>query len=405
MLLNDVKEVLFGGAAGGGKSDSLLMAALQYVDVPGYAALILRTSRAALKLPDGLIPRSHTWLADTGATWSEQDKTWTFPSDATLTFGYLEGPRDKFRYASSAYQFIGFEELTEYRREDDYTFLFSRLRKPSSGLLAGVPLRMRATTNPVGPGFAWVKRRFVDTANTPRRAFLPSSLEDNPSLDKQAYREALAELGPSVAEQLEKGIWKAVAAGEVFRADDFQIIHDMPKLNQLVRYWDLAATEPSEANPDPDWTVGVLMGLDDDDDPVVIDVRRARLGPDGVEDLVEETAQRDGKKIPVRVPQDPGQAGKSQVLTYTKLLRGWDVDGIRESGDKMTRAGPFAAQVRRKRCRLVAGSWMHAYLEQLEAFPTGVHDDDVDASSGAYNYLLAAKPKLTFNPSLKSIRR
>jgi predicted phage terminase large subunit-like protein len=405
LLLNDIREVLFGGATGGGKSSALLMAALQYVDVPGYAALILRTTSQALTLPDGLVPRSQEWLAESDAKWNEQRKTWTFPSGATLTFGYLESPRDKYRYASSAYQFIGFEELTEFRREEDYTFLFSRLRKPQHGPVSAVPLRMRATTNPVGPGFSWVKRRFVDTPNTPTRVFLPSTLDDNPSLDAAAYMEALEELGPAVAEQLRHGIWKAVAKGEVFDGEDFVIIQRAPLLDGEVRYWDLASTQPSETNPDPDWTVGVRMGLDSKGNPTIVDVVRDRLGPDGVEDLVLETARRDGKAVKVRMPQDPGQAGKAQILTYSKILRGFDFDGVRESGDKVVRAGPLSAQVRRGACSLVAGSWIHPFIETLEGFPGILHDDDVDAASGAYNFLMGVKPPLTIKPGLKQIRR
>ena len=98
-----------------------------------------------------------------------------------------------------------------------------------------------------------------------------------------------------------------------------------------------------------------------------------------------------GRRSPCASPQDPGQAGKSQVTTYARLLRGWDVDGIRESGDKLTRAGAFAAQVRRGLCRVVAGPHVHAYFEVMEGFPTAVHDDDVDASSGAYIYLISSK--------------
>lgn len=409
MLLNDIREVLFGGAVGGGKSSALLLAALQFFDVPGYAALILRTSRQALALPDGLIPRSHEWLEGTGARWSEKHSTWTSKEGATLTFGYLEGPRDKYRYASSAYQFIGFEELTEWRKEDDYTFLFSRLRKPKHGSLANVPLRIRATTNPVGPGFSWVKRRFVDTPNTLKRVFLPSTLDDNPSLDTDAYEAALAELGPKIAEQLREGIWKAVIAGEIFDPERFEMIEASELVRELrlvreVRYWDLAATEPGDTNPDPDWTVGVHMGLTQSGRPVVVHVKRVRRNADGVEDTVKAAAQVDGKNVPVRISQDPAQAGKAQITSYTKLLAGWDIDGVRETGDKVLRAGPFAAQQRRGQVLVVRGAWNHDYFEILEGFPTAVHDDDVDASSGAYNFLMSAKPPIKIRKNVPLIR-
>ena len=88
-------EALYGGQAGGGKSSALLMAALQYVDVPGYAALLLRRTYADLSLPGALMDRAADWLQPTDAHWNDTAKTWTFPSGATVTFGYLETERNK----------------------------------------------------------------------------------------------------------------------------------------------------------------------------------------------------------------------------------------------------------------------------------------------------------------------
>ena len=151
-------EALYGGAAGGGKSEALLMAALQFVHVPGYAALILRKDTQRLQLAGGLIPRSHEWLANSGAVWNASRRQWTFPSGATITFGYLSNWLDKYRYGSSEFQFIAFDELTEFT-EEDYLFLFSRLRKVQQ---LHVPLRMRSASNPGGIGHVWVKGRFVE---------------------------------------------------------------------------------------------------------------------------------------------------------------------------------------------------------------------------------------------------
>jgi hypothetical protein len=105
-----VREALFGGAAGGGKSDSLLMAALQYVDEPGYAAILFRRTYADLALPGAIMDRSKEWLSGKGARWNEREKTWTFPSGATLSFGYLEHENDKYRYQGSEFQFAGFDD-------------------------------------------------------------------------------------------------------------------------------------------------------------------------------------------------------------------------------------------------------------------------------------------------------
>jgi hypothetical protein len=109
------------------------MAALQYVHVPGYAALILRRDYQRLALAGAIMDRSKAWLRNTAAVWNEQAKRWTFPSGATIEFGYIDSPDDRFRYASAEYQTICWDELTEFRLTDDesnpYLFLFSRLRK------------------------------------------------------------------------------------------------------------------------------------------------------------------------------------------------------------------------------------------------------------------------------------
>jgi hypothetical protein len=98
LSLDDTRECLFGGAAGGGKSSALLMDALKYVDVPGYAALMLRRTYADLSKPGALIDRAHQWLSNTSARWNETKKQWTFPSGATLSFGYMDSDMDRYQY-------------------------------------------------------------------------------------------------------------------------------------------------------------------------------------------------------------------------------------------------------------------------------------------------------------------
>ena len=111
------------------------MGALAQVDVPGYAALLFRRTYSDLALPGALMDRAHDWLGGTAAVWNERKHTWSFPSGATLTFGYLETERDKYRYQSSEVQYIGFDELTEFA-ESQYLYLFSRLRRGVHSLLA-----------------------------------------------------------------------------------------------------------------------------------------------------------------------------------------------------------------------------------------------------------------------------
>ena len=218
-------EALYGGAAGGGKSDAILMAALEYVHVPGYAALILRRDFQRLSLAGAIMDRSKAWLYNTEAKWSEQAKRWTFPSGAILQFGFIDHPDDRFRYASSEWQFIGWDELTEFRLTDDesnpYTFLFSRLRRTKE---LDVPLRMRSASNPGNIGHAWVKRRFIteDSALAVERGiggvfdgpegrkFVPAAIRDNPALDPDEYESQLMHLAPVTRARLMRGNWDVV---------------------------------------------------------------------------------------------------------------------------------------------------------------------------------------------------
>ncbi len=208
------REALYGGAAGGGKSQALLMAALQYAHVPGYAALLLRRTITDLRLADALMPRAESWLRGTGATWRESDKTWTLPCDggfSTLTFGYCETPGDVFRYQGAAFQFVGIDELTQWT-ERPYLYLNSRLRRLHG---SEVPIRIRAATNPGGVGHAWVKSRFVDPGD-PSRPFVPALLSDNPHLDVEEYRHSLAVLDQTTRDQLEHGLWILDSTGRVY---------------------------------------------------------------------------------------------------------------------------------------------------------------------------------------------
>jgi PBSX family phage terminase large subunit len=212
LLLDHVQEILYGGAAGGGKSEWLLMEALKYVDQPGYSALLLRRNLTDLALPGALIDRAHEWLQGTTARWSEKDKTWRFPSGATLTFGYLDEVTNHYRYQSSEFHFVGFDELTQFS-EYHYRYLFSRLRR-----LTGVriPRRMRAASNPGGIGHEWVRERFLTGPADPQRVFIPARLDDNPHLDQAEYLASLGQLDAVERARLRDGNWEVQNQGLVY---------------------------------------------------------------------------------------------------------------------------------------------------------------------------------------------
>jgi predicted phage terminase large subunit-like protein len=374
------KEALFGGAAGGGKSEALLMAGLQFVDVPGYAAILFRRTYADLSLPGALMDRAREWLSGTRAKWNDRDKTWTFLSGATLTFGYLDTANDRYRYQSSEFQFIGFDELTQFP-EADYRYLFSRLRRLRT---SQVPLRMRAASNPGGVGHDWVKQRFLVEGPDACRLFVPARLDDNPHLDRAEYVSSLAQLDPITRAQLLAGDWSVRQGGCMFRREWFRIVDQAPPGLLRVRYWDLAATEARDG-ADPDYTAGVLVGWASDGGFCILGVRRARATPAGVEALVRQTAAEDGREVTVCMEQEPGSAGVALIDRYRRwVLPGITFHAVKSTGSKATRAAPLASRAEAGMVSLLRGPWCSAFLDEAEAFPLGSHDDQVDAAAGAF---------------------
>jgi predicted phage terminase large subunit-like protein len=364
-------EALFGGAAGGGKSSALLMSALQYIDVPNYSAILFRRTFADLALPGALMDRFKTWMSNyDDVHWNANSYVATFPSGARISFGYLNNTNDYLRYKGSEFQFIGMDEVTEIR-EADYRYLFSRLRRPASGPLSSVPLRMRAASNPA-PN--WVRQRFIVEGKQSGRIFVPSLLTDNPGIDAESYRQALQALDPVERKRLEFGDWWSTTLGSLFDRTHFVLIDpvDVPNVTssaRAIRFWDLAATEPSSSNPDPDWTVGTLM-LFDQGIAYVLDVRRIRAKGEKVEQLIAQTAYEDGHAVSIRMEQEPGSSGKALIDQYARyVVPGYDLMGIRSTGDKLTRARPFAAAVANGNVRVVRGPWLTDWLDEFSSFP------------------------------------
>jgi len=383
-------EALFGGAAGGGKSSALLMAALQYVDVPGYNAILFRRTYADLSLPGAIMDRFQSWMAKyEDVKWNANNYTAVFPSGARLSFGYLNNQQDYLRYKGAEFQFIGMDEVTEIR-ENDYRYLFSRLRRPASGPVSKVPLRMRAASNPA-PN--WVRQRFIVEGQEHNRVFVPSMLTDNPGIDAESYRLSLSALDPIERRRLEQGDWWATTLGSMFERESIILVdyNEIPQLSssaRAVRFWDMAATEPSSTNVDPDWTVGTLA-LFDQGICYILDVKRARVKSDKVEKLIAQTAYEDGMSVAIRVEQEPGSSGKALIDQYARyVLPGYDFQGIRVTGDKLTRARPFAAAIVNGNVRVVRGSWLTDWLDELSSFPESCsHDDQVDSAVGAFSFL------------------
>lgn len=386
-LLAPQRDVLYGGAAGGGKSSAVLLASLQYVDVPSYAAIIFRRTYADLSRPGALMDRAAEWLGGTSARWNEQKKMWRFPSGASLSFGYLEHTNDIYAYQGAEFQFIAFEELTQFY-QPQFRYLFSRLRKLKG---SDVPLRVRNSSNPGGIGHEWVYNRyFVD--RKPDRLFIPAKLDDNPHLDREEYEKSLDELDPVTRHQLRHGDWDVRPAGDLFKREWFKYFDRGPTGNvQWVRYWDLASTA-EDPKKDPDWTAGALVGVETTDTKKkvlwVADVERFRGDPGETEEKIRAVAQHDGKGVPIWIEEEPGSSGKNNTFNYTnRVLFGFAVTPHRKTGNKMEFWKPLSAVARNAGINLVRGRWNSAVVDELVALPNGGHDDAADAISGGLSRL------------------
>ncbi len=384
---------MFGGQVGGGKSESLLLGATQYVDDYPTSALLLRRTYRELDKPGGLMFRAREWFQYTDAHWDGKNYRWIFPSGATINFGYLTHPGDEENFQSSEYDYIGFDELTHFT-EHHYLYMFTRMRKLKD---MPVPLRMRSGTNPGGPGHEWVRKRW----DLPKGSklpddpvFIPSGLDDNPFLEKEDYKKGMDNLSGVVRAQLLDGDWTATSTGGYFDASQFRVIDwgDLPEAREflaIIRYWDFAATEPSDEYPDPDYTVGLKLGLVMNretkiTDWYVLDVVRFQGNPGTVEATVRETGLRDGPRVVQWLEQERGAAGKLNFVNYAvNVLPNSTCRPLYATGKKEEKAKIPAARTKEGRVYLLMGDWIPDFRAECAIFPYGFHDDQVDALSNA----------------------
>ena len=206
------RDVLYGGAAGGGKSYAMLIDPLRFAHRAAHRALILRRSMPELR---ELIDKSRELYpkAFPGCKYKEVEKLWNFPSGAKVEFGFLERDADVYRYQGQAYSWIGFDEITHLPTEFGWNYLASRLRTTDPEITP----YMRCTANPGGVGATWVKKRYVDPhppnesftgEDNLTRKFIPARLDDNPYLAEDGrYEEMLKALPPTQRKQLLEGNW------------------------------------------------------------------------------------------------------------------------------------------------------------------------------------------------------
>jgi predicted phage terminase large subunit-like protein len=412
-LSHEADIVIYGGAAGGGKTYGLLLDPLRHHNVQGADAVIFRRVMPEITNPGGLWDVGQRVYLPMGAT--PANKVLRFKKGLSLKFAHLEHEHTVLSWHGGQIPWIGFDELCSFT---EYQFFYMLGRNRS---IVGIPGRIRATCNP-DPD-SWVKkfiRWWLDDAGEyadPRKAgftrwfnrpdehsteliwsddrrdensksvtFIPSKLEDNKILMEKdpGYRANLMALPYVDRMRLLGGNWKIrAAAGTMFRRDWFETVEALPTDTRSVRYWDRAATEKKDAA----FTAGVKIHRDQKGVFYVSDVIKFQGRPLRVEESVRNAASHDGRITIIGIEQDPGQAGVAEAESYVRLLAGFDVRVVKVSSDKVTRAKPFSAQCERGNVKILRASWNDAYLSELENFPETSLKDQVDASSGAFNLL------------------
>jgi predicted phage terminase large subunit-like protein len=428
--------MIYGGAAGGGKTWCLLADPLQWVERPKFRGIIFRRETPQITAPGGLWDTAHDLYAPLKPKFMESPcKEVRFRSGARLTFSHLQHEHDKRSFDGSQIAFIGWDELTHFE-ESQFWYLQSRLRTD-----CGMKPYMRATCNPTtaddpiggwvnhlvswwidqNTGFAipersgvirWFYRtdkdvHWFDSAADAKAAFpdlaaeaeptsftfIPASLNDNQIMlrNNPGYRASLLSLTMVEREQKLRGNWKIrFEAGTVFQREWFKkYLESYPRdVKRVVRYWDNAAS--SEKNSDP--TAGVLMAETMAGDIVVCDVKHGRWTTGKRREMQKQTAEEDLRWYPrceLVIEREPGSGGKDSAADSQSILDAYGVRFEAPQTNKVARAGNFSARAEGERgVYLVRAPWNTAYVDELVNFPTkGWHDDRVDASSGAFNWL------------------
>ena len=396
-------------------------------------ALILRRDNPRLSLPNSIMDRAHQWLRRTDAVWNAQAKTYRFPSGAVLQFGFIDNPDDRYRYASSEYQFIGWDELTEFRlatgEANPYEFMFSRLRKTHD---IAAPLRMRSASNPGNLGHHYVKQRFItdEALNALRddrpqvfyadsenkdRAFVPALLVDNPFIDQEQYVANLLHLPAVTRARLLQGDWSvqenAVIQVEWIRRYDTRgeilialsehldpIDHVDRRKCQCFATIDTAGTSKEKAadakGKPPSWSVCAVWDFDPRSKFLFLrDLWRDRVGWDGLKAGTRAILARNACPLAVIENAHHGRplADELRTVCQTQLigpkLRG--MNNTSADGAKLERAVASGMLTKLEAGQLFLprfnNAWAPRYESELLSW-TGLPEetaDQIDATSYA----------------------
>lgn len=422
-LSSNADIVIYGGAAGGGKSYGLLLEPIRHINNQGFGAVCFRRVRTNVTKQGGLWDTASQIYPLLGGEPRRIDLSYHFPSGAKVQFAQLQYETDLMDWKSAQVPLIMFDELTEFS-EQMFFYMFSRNRS-----VCGVRPYIRATCNPEPSSWVlnfirwWIGDdglpiperdgvirwyvRFKDNfiwsddpgflqrvyKKTPKSVtFIKSTIDDNQILLKQdpGYRDNLENLSEYDRQILLLGNWHVKKTGGMFFRKEYFEVTEIPKCRIVttIRYWDRAATEVSESNKDPDWTVGLKLAKLQDGRFAILDVVRFRSHPEKVYESILNIAKQDGIDCTVGIEQDPGQAGKVDVKFLQTKLSGFQTYVNRVDKKKIIRASPVASQAKAGNILIQKGQWNDDFITELQNFPSKhYHDDQVDSLTGAFSYL------------------
>ena len=451
---------IYGGAAGGGKTYALLLECLRNINNQHFEAVIFRQSRPQILSAGGLFATSQEIYPYLGASSVlTPNVQWRFPSGAKVTFAHMFYEKEKYNWQGSQIPLLMFDELVHFT-ESQFFYMFSRNRstcgvKPyiratcnpdgESWVARFIDWWIDPETGYADESRCGKIRYFVrknniihwadtaqelyetfglytpeDMADVKSVSFISAKLSDNKAMMKHdpGYMGTLMAMSEFDQEQLLNGNWKIRrSAGHYFKRAKVGQMFNAPPTDVVkwVRAWDLAATAPGEADEldglpqamrqtrrddDSAYTAGVLLGKRSNGRIFVADVINVRENGADVRKLIMNTAASDAAlygHVTIRLPQDPGQAGKDQAQSFVRMLGGYTVTTALESGDKVTRAEPFSSQWLAGNVDIRKAAWNDDYFRQLENFPIGKLKDMVDASANAYLELENGRPEFGFS--------
>jgi predicted phage terminase large subunit-like protein len=420
---------IIGGAAGGGKTWALLLEALRHAANPEFGVVMFRRTYPQIMNEGGLWDESEKLYPLAGAVPRRSNLDWVFPGGAKIKFAHMQHEDDRNNWKGARIALIEFDQLEDFTARQ-FFFLLGR-----NTSMCGVKPYLRASCNPLprehkvggwlrqfidwwinpetgypiqersgvirwfvrdGDDIAWadteeeLRSRFPES-DPKSLTFIPAKLTDNPALMKAdpGYIANLQALPLVERERLLYGNWNVLeTAGNIFNRAWFPIVDAAPSEAERLRYWDKAGTEGAG-----DYSAGVRIaragGI-----YYIEHVIRGQWSSGQRNIVMQQTAAHDRPEVPIVVEQEGGSGGKESAEISIQSLAGYMVRVERPTSNKVSRAGPLAAQAEAGNVKLVRGHWNEDFLAECHNFPEGKHDDQVDAAAGAFNKLALKAPAL-----------